>query len=380
MTFWTYLFVNTVLSLTVTAILIWTKPENRAKLAEAKMRREEDLFNMILEAAKRIDEERKPNPEFAPPQTRHSGGYQPKPSGMPKPPTTGTSAIEPKKRKYDEYSALPYAAGTVQRFCKPILTSAIVLAEEGKIVIPTEVTGTPVSGYGDGKIYGYVQTLTPDDGNDDGKAYSINPRTGEVEGYPAIDGTVYRVYFWTSGKAVQAVHVRPQSGREKFEAAFEALKDAPITVYKDAPITVYNPAEESVKRYEARTAQLPHYCGNCIAHSQEKFDGEIIHVCMRHKVWLHNQERWDGGCDAWEPSPAICKLYKEWADGFCSSCKYFEPEEPGQKRGMGLCARNDEIKMMGQSCTGYARKGELPKYLERKPMERPEPLGTITTH
>ena len=74
MTFWTYLFVNTVLSLTVTAILIWTKPENRAKRAEAKMRHEEDLFNMILEAAKRIDEERKPNQDFTPPPTRHSGG------------------------------------------------------------------------------------------------------------------------------------------------------------------------------------------------------------------------------------------------------------------------------------------------------------------
>lgn len=157
----------------------------------------------------------------------------------------------------------------------------------------------------------------------------------------------------------------------------ERLKEAG---FEAEPVNVFNPAEEGVKRYEARTAQLPHYCGNCIAHRQEKFDGEIIHVCMRHKVWLHNQERWDGGCDAWEPSPAICKLYKEWADGFCASCEYFEPDEPGQKRGMGLCARNDEIKMMGQSCAGYTRKGELPKYLERQPMETPEPLGTVTTH
>jgi hypothetical protein len=47
---------------------------------------------------------------------------------------------------------------------------------------------------------------------------------------------------------------------------------------------------------------------------------------------------------------------------------------------MGLCARNDEIKMMGQSCAWYTRKGELPKYLERQPMETPEPLGTVTTH
>ena len=67
MTFWTYLFVNTVLSLAAAALLIWTKPENRAKRAEAKMRREEDLLNMMLEAAKRIDEERKPSQEFTPP-------------------------------------------------------------------------------------------------------------------------------------------------------------------------------------------------------------------------------------------------------------------------------------------------------------------------
>ena len=75
MTFWTYLFVNTVLSLTVAVILIWTKPENRAKRAEAKMRREEDLFNMILEAAKRIDWERKQNPEFTPPPEKKPHGY-----------------------------------------------------------------------------------------------------------------------------------------------------------------------------------------------------------------------------------------------------------------------------------------------------------------
>lgn len=168
--------------------------------------------------------------------------------------------------------------------------------------------------------------------------------------------------------------VRNYGGCWKY-AKKESARPAPLET-----VNVFNPAEESVERYEARTAQLPHYCGNCIAHRQEKFNGESIHMCMRHKVWLHNQERWNGGCDAWEPSPAICKLYKEWADGFCSSCKYFEPEEPGQKRGMGLCARNDEIKLMGQSCAGYARKGELPKYLERQPMERQEPLGTITTH
>lgn len=75
MTFWTYIFANTILSLAVAAILIWTKPENRAKRAEAKMRREEDLFNMMLEAAKRIDEERKPNPEFTPPPTKRKHDY-----------------------------------------------------------------------------------------------------------------------------------------------------------------------------------------------------------------------------------------------------------------------------------------------------------------
>ncbi len=75
MTFWTYLFANTVISLAVAAILIWTKPENRAKRAETKMRREEDLFNMMLEAAKRIDEERKPNPEFTPPPEKKPHGY-----------------------------------------------------------------------------------------------------------------------------------------------------------------------------------------------------------------------------------------------------------------------------------------------------------------
>lgn len=213
------------------------------------------ILGSIIWLAKRKDEKdgRKPNPDFTPAPTKHRGGYQPKPCEMPKPPTTGTSVVKPKKRKYDEYSAMPYAVGTVQRFCKPILTSAIVLAEDGKIVIPPEESGTPVSGHGDGKIYGYVHTLAPDDGNDDGKAYPINPRTGEVEGYPAIDGTVYRVYFWTSGKAVKTVLVNPRSGREKFEAAFEALKAEPISIF--------NPAEESVKRYEHNFIDAK--CGKC---------------------------------------------------------------------------------------------------------------------
>ena len=38
---------------------------------------------------KKKAEERKPNPNFTPPPTRRSGGYQPKPCEMPKPPTTG---------------------------------------------------------------------------------------------------------------------------------------------------------------------------------------------------------------------------------------------------------------------------------------------------
>lgn len=56
------------------------------------------IIGGIVWLAKRKDEKggRKPNPDFTPPQTRHSGGYQPKPSGMPKPPTTGSAAIKPK--------------------------------------------------------------------------------------------------------------------------------------------------------------------------------------------------------------------------------------------------------------------------------------------
>jgi hypothetical protein len=265
------------------------------------------ILSSIIWLAKRKDEKdgRKPNPDFTPPPTRYSGGYQPKPCEMPKPPTTGSAAIKPK--------------------------CGISADEAAKLISKLAEASACLGG---------------------------NSELDELQ--ERVKGLADRL-----------------DRAEKKPVTPERLKEAGFEV---EPVNVFNPAEESVKRYEARTEQLPHYCGNCIAHRQEKFDGEIIHVCMRHKVWLHNQERWDGGCDAWEPSPAICKLYKEWADGFCASCEYFEPDEPGQKRGMGLCARNDEIKMMGQSCAGYTRKGELPKYLERQPMETPEPLGTVTTH
>lgn len=470
MTFWTYLFVNTVLSLTVTAILIWTKPENRAKRAEAKMRHEEDLFNMILEAAKRIDEERKPNPDFTPPPEKK----------MPAPPTTGTNVIEPKpkavespitqceycrfytgespdcglcdiwnERVWAEMTCIEFKpkvrtdnrcfdckkfswmkpssdAGCYLPFCnniscfldddphefscsnhakmeqKEINMRETIHEDEMRMEDAKERKYDKVSRFYspfsnltreqvleglDRYINGFSSNDLLDRVENEMKRIKDDQRTGthpiqsfiaEVRGGPGneVMGTV-------TAKSAEELEekLKALSGTldrtDKKPVTPERLKEAG---FETEPVNVFNPADESVERYEARTAQLPHYCGNCIAHRQEKFNGESIHTCMRHKVWLHNQERWDGGCDAWEPSLAICKLYKEWADGFCSSCKYFEPEEPGQKRGMGLCARNDEIKMMGQSCAGYARKGELPKYLERQPMERPEPLGTITTH
>lgn len=322
------------------------------------------ILSAIVWLAKRKDEKdgRKPNQDFTPPPTKHSDGYQPKPSGMPKPPTTGTNVIEPKKHKYDKFSC----------FCAPFcnLTREQVLDGLDRYI----------KGFSSNDLLDRVENEIRERTKDDQRTgtQTIQSFFGEVRGGPGnqVLGTVtansaeeLKEKLKALSDTLDRTDKKPVTPERLKEAGFEA-----------EPVNVFNPADESVNRYEARTAQFPHYCGNCIAHRQEKFDGEIIHVCMRHKVWLHNQERWDGGCDAWEPSPAICKLYKEWADGFCSSCKYFEPEEPGQKRGMGLCARNDEIKMMGQSCAGYARKGELPKYLERQPMEIPEPLGTITTH
>lgn len=66
------------------------------------------ILSGIIWLAKRKDEkeERKQNPDFTPPPTVRRGGYQPKPSGPPKPPTTGTNAITPKEHKYDKFSCL----------------------------------------------------------------------------------------------------------------------------------------------------------------------------------------------------------------------------------------------------------------------------------
>lgn len=56
------------------------------------------ILSSIIWLAKRKEEkdERKPNPDFTLPPTRHSGGYQPKPYEMPEPPTAGSAAIKPK--------------------------------------------------------------------------------------------------------------------------------------------------------------------------------------------------------------------------------------------------------------------------------------------
>lgn len=313
------------------------------------------IIGGIVWLAKRKDEKdgRKPNPEFTPPPTRHSGGYQPKPSEMPKPPTTGTSVAKPKRHKYDEYSALPYAVGTVQRFCKPILTSAIVLAEDGKIVIPPEESGTPVSGYGDGKIYGYVQTLAPDDGNDDGKAYSINPRTGEVEGYPAIDGTVYRVYFWTSGKAVKAVRVTPFDGVLKADirgneapkrrwdswdeddAEFEKVvryaveHECSYQAAKLALASVCNPAEESAKPHE-EVDFANAKCGDC-KHYANSIDGGYCDL-RRCPVKAHEKRQ----CHLFEKYKAPVRTTH-----ICKNCKHYLATEEGAAT--GLCGMKDEI-------------------------------------
>lgn len=280
------------------------------------------ILSGIIWLAKRKDEKdgRKPNPDFTPPPEK-------KP---PAPPTTGTSAIEPKKRKYDEYSALPYAVGTVQRFYK-ILTCAIVQAENGKIIIPPEEAGTPVSVYGEGKIYGYVQTLLPDDGNDDGKAYSINPRTGEVEGYPAIDGTIYRVYFWTSGKAAKTVHTSPYSGPDKIEAL------------EEAPLTFFNPAEESVKRYEhdcidAKCAD----CWFCVS----SLGGGNYCALRKEPVNLHERRR--------------CHYFKRYeapslTTHICKNCKHYLATEEGEAT--GLCGMMEEI-VFGNSCRACFEKRE----------------------
>lgn len=66
------------------------------------------ILSGIIWLAKRKEEkeERKQNPDFTQPPTVRRGGYQPKPSGTPKPPTTGTNAITPKEHKYDKFSCL----------------------------------------------------------------------------------------------------------------------------------------------------------------------------------------------------------------------------------------------------------------------------------
>ena len=66
------------------------------------------ILSGIIWLAKRKEEkdERKQTPDFTPPPTVRRGGYQPKPSGTPKPPTTGTNAITPKEHKYDKFSCL----------------------------------------------------------------------------------------------------------------------------------------------------------------------------------------------------------------------------------------------------------------------------------
>lgn len=207
---------------------------------------------------------------------------------------------------------------------------------------------------------------------------AIKPKERKYDGFSALEYAIQKA---------QSVNL------DEWKAKFEALKTEPVKIFHSCGgalkngievkggygnrISVIIPADKAEE--EKAKPGLPVYCGNCAAHRQERFDGNLNHVCMRNKVFIRTEERWNNGCEGHELAPEWRKWYTEWYSGFCGKCAYFEPDEPGQKRGSGLCGMKEEIVLMGESCPCFQRKGEMPKFFERQPMN-PAPLGTDIAH
>lgn len=203
------------------------------------------ILGSIIWLAKRKEEkdERKQTPDFTPPPTVRRGGYQPKPSGTPKPPTTGTNAITPKEHKYDKFSCICFLLCDLTR-------------EQVLDGLDRYIKGFPPNDLLD-RVENEIRKRIKDDQRTG--TQPIQSFIGEVRGGPGneVIGTV-------TAKSAEELEEKLKAlsdtldRTDKKPVTPERLKEAGFEV---EPVNVFNPAEESVKRYGAYF--LDAKCQNC---------------------------------------------------------------------------------------------------------------------
>lgn len=270
------------------------------------------ILSGIIWLAKRKDkkDERKPDQDFTPPPIRHSGGYQPKPSGMPKPPTTGTNAIEPKEHKHDKHSCLysPFCNFTreqvldgLDRYIKDFHPNDLLDRVENEIrkrIKDDQRTGTQ-------PIQSFIGEVRGGPGNEVMGTVTAKSAEELEEKLKALSDTLDR-----TGK-------KPVTPERLKEAGFEV-----------EPVNVYNLAEESAEWSE--TDFINAKCGDC-KHYANSLDGGYC-VLRRCPVKAHERQR----CYFFEKYKAPVRTTH-----ICKNCKHYLATEEGAET--GLCGMKDEI-------------------------------------
>lgn len=270
------------------------------------------ILSGIIWLAKRKEEkdERKQTPDFTPPPTVRRGGYQPKPSGTPKPPTTGTNAITPKEHKYDKFSCLCFL------FCD--LTREQVLDGLDRYI----------KGFSPNDLLDRVENEIRKRIKDDQRTGTqpIQSFIGEVRGGPGneVMGTVTAKSAEELEEKLKALADRLDLA-EKKPVTPERLKEAGFGV---EPVNVFNPAEESAERSE--TDFINAKCGDCKHYANGLYGGYCI--LRNEPVNSHERRR--------------CYFFKKYeapvrTTHICKNCKHYLATEEGAAT--GLCGMKDEI-------------------------------------
>lgn len=237
------------------------------------------------------------------------GGYQPKPSGTPKPPTTGTNAITPKEHKRDKYSCLysPFCNLTreqvldgLDRYIKDFHQNDLLdrVENEMKRIKDDQRTGTqPIQSF-----------------------------IGEVRG-----GLGNEVMGTVTAKSAEELEEKLKALADRLDRA----KKKPVTLermkedgFETVKVRVFDPAE---KRWTYREVVKNSKCSDC-KHWKKETCSSVgkCEVLDRPTKW------YERGCqlfEKWEPPIQTTNI--------CQNCKHYLATEEGAET--GLCGMKDEI-------------------------------------
>lgn len=86
----------------------------------------------------------------------------------------------------------------------PTPVCAVLTAANGKITIDPSANGTPIAGPGYSSAFAIVQkTGEKSTIESDGTPYAINSTTYDVTGFPAVNGSKYKVWYWVNSPTTE---------------------------------------------------------------------------------------------------------------------------------------------------------------------------------